>query len=262
MNYQDAIKKINRLLGLYKFNSYKIAETGEEIISEGELAVGEPIYVITSNGQLPAPDGQYELEDTTKIKIQDGKIKEIKYDMENEIENEIENEEQSFTEATMKDGTILKSPTFDIGEEVKVVGTDGNETPAPDGQHEITLKDSEGNEVIIKIETENGKITERENVELPETDEEMGMETPDLSIVDETEEDFKKTIMEKIDTMMTKMEEIVSNYEDMKTKVAKFSKEPAGEPVRQSKNIINEFNAAKDDYISQLVKVRRNTYAK
>jgi hypothetical protein len=259
MTYQDAIKKINRLLGLYKFNSYKIAETGEEIISEGELAVGEPIYVITSNGQLPAPDGEYELEDTTKIKIEDGKVKELKYDM--------ENESLSFTEATMKDGTVLKSPTFDLGEDVSVVGTDGNETPAPDGEHEIALKDSEGEEVVIRIVTKDGKITERENVEEkdPEAlkkEEEMGM-VPELSIGnDETEEDFKKTIMEKIDTMMAKMEEMASNYEDMKTKVAKFSKEPAGEPVRQAKNMINEFNAAKDDYISQLVKVRRSTYTK
>ena len=259
MNYQDAIRKINRLLGLYKFNSYKIAKTGEEIVSEGELAVGEPIYVITSNGQLPAPDGEYELEDTTKIKIEDGKVKELKYDM--------ENESLSFTEATMKDGTVLKSPTFDLGEDVSVVGTDGKETPAPDGEHEIALKDSEGEEVIIRIITKDGKITQRENVEesnpeMPENGEEMGM-VPDLSIGnDETDEAFKKTIMEKIDTMMAKMEEMASNYEDMKVKVAKFSKEPAGEPIRQAKNMINEFNAAKDDYISQLVKVRRNTYAK
>ena len=259
MRYQEAIKKINKLLGLYKFTSYKIAETGEEIISEGELAVGEPIYVITSNGQLPAPDGEYELEDTTKIKIEDGKVKELKYDM--------KNESLSFTEATMKDGTVLKSPTFDLGEDVSVVGTDGKETPAPDGEHEIALKDSEGNEVTIRIMTKDGKITERENVEesnpeMPENGEEMGM-VPDLSIGnDETDEYFKKSIMEKIDTMMAKMEEMASNYEDMKAKVAKFSKEPAGEPVRQAKNMINEFNEAKNDYISQLVNVRRSSHKK
>jgi hypothetical protein len=259
MNYQDAIKKINRLLGLYDFNSYKIAETGEELISEGELTVGNDIYVITDNGQLPAPDGEYELEDTTKIKIEDGKVKELKYDMENESLN--------FTEATMKDGTVLKSPTFDLGEDVSVVGTDGKETPAPDGEHEIALKDSEGNEVTIRIMTKDGKITERENVEesnpeMPENGEEMGM-VPDLSIGnDVTDESFKKSIMEKIDTMMAKMEEMASNYEDMKAKVAKFSKEPAGEPVKQAKNVINEFNSAKNDYISQLVNVRRKSYTK
>ena len=82
MTYQDAIRKINKLLGLYKFNSYKVAEKGDELITEGELAIDEPIYIITDNGQLPAPDGEFELDDTTKIKIKDGLVQEIKYDME------------------------------------------------------------------------------------------------------------------------------------------------------------------------------------
>jgi hypothetical protein len=260
MRYQDAIKKINKLLGLYKFNSYKVAKTGEEIISDGDLAVGEPIYVITSNGQLPAPDGEYELEDTTKIKIEDGKVKEIKYDMENQT--------MSFTEATMKDGTVLKSPTFDLGEDVLVVGTDGKETPAPDGEHEIALKDSKGNETTIRIVTQGGKITERENVEeaqpeLPEVGEDMSSDAPNLSGTNaQSDASFKKTMMEKMDAMMAKIEQMSSDYEDMKAKVAKFSKEPAGEPVRQAKNMINEFNEAKNDYIEQLVKVRRNSYGK
>lgn len=69
------------------------------------------------------------------------------------------------TDAKTADGTILQSPTFDLGEEVEVVSEDGTKTPAPDGEHEIALKDSEGKEVIIRIVTKDGKITERENVE-------------------------------------------------------------------------------------------------
>lgn len=72
-----------------------------------------------------------------------------------------------FTYAKLADGTILESPTFDVGEEVSVVSEDGTKTPAPDGEHEVILKDSEGNDVRIKVETKDGKITERENVELP-----------------------------------------------------------------------------------------------
>ena len=75
-------------------------------------------------------------------------------------------EEVTFTEAQTKDGTILESPTFDVGETVDVVSEDGTKTPAPDGEHEISLKDTEGNEVLIKVITKDGKITERENVEL------------------------------------------------------------------------------------------------
>lgn len=84
-----------------------------------------------------------------------------------------------FTEAQTKDGTILESPTFDLGEGVEVVGEDGKKTPAPDGEHEIALRDSEGKEVIIRIVTKDGKITERENVEEANPEVEAGEEVVD-----------------------------------------------------------------------------------
>ena len=77
-----------------------------------------------------------------------------------------------FTDAKLADGTILQSPTFDVGESVEVVSEDGTKFPAPNGEHEISLTDAEGNEVLIKILVAEGKITERENVELPEGEEE------------------------------------------------------------------------------------------
>jgi hypothetical protein len=251
MTYQDAIRKINKLLGLHKFNAYKLKDSGNELILDGELAIGEPIYIISQDGQIPASNGNYELEDTTKIKVEDGKVQEIKYDME---------KKESFVEAMLKDGTVVKSPTFDVGEDVKVVSPDGQEAPAPDGEHEVALKDSEGKEVIIKIITKDGKITERENVELPAAEEEkeaeeMGM-IPELSEGNDDTDEFKKQIMAKIDAIMGKMEDMVNNYEDMKAKVAKFSKEPAGQPINQPKNVITEMNAHKSDAFSQLLKIR------
>jgi len=84
-------------------------------------------------------------------------------------------EEVLFTYAKLADGTIVESPTFDVGEAVDVVTEDGK-TPAPDGEHELALKDSEGNEVLIKVMTKDGKITERENVELPASEEEKEVE--------------------------------------------------------------------------------------
>ena len=255
MNYQEAIRKINKLLGLYKFNSYKIKESGDEIITEGDLSVGEPIYIINKDGQIPAPDGEFELDDTTKITIKDGMVQKINYDnME---------KKQDFVEAALKDGTVVKSPTFDVGEEVKVVSPDGKEMPAMDGEHELMLKDSEGKEVLIKIITKDGKITERENVELPEpemeeVEEEMGMTTPALSQGNDNMEGFKKEVMAVLGEIKDKIDTIVADQEEMKKKVSKFAKEPAGEPVRMGKNQIQtELNQAKDDYISQLVKIRQ-----
>lgn len=254
MKYQDAIKRINKLLGLYKFNSYKIKENGNEIITEGDLAVGEPIYIINKDGQIPAPDGEFELEDTTKITIKDGKVQKINYDnME---------QKQNFVEAMLKDGTVVKSPTFDVGEEVMVVSPDGKEMPAPDGEHELKLKDSEGKEVLIKIITKDGKITERENVELSsdmeEVEEEMGMTTPALSQGNDNMEGFKKELMGILGEIKEKIDTIVADQEEMKKKVSKFAKEPAGEPLRVGKNQIQtELNASKDDYIAQLVSIRQ-----
>lgn len=74
--------------------------------------------------------------------------------------------EVELTYAKLADGTIVESPTFDVGEPVEIVSEDGTKTPAPDGEHELMLKDESGNENLIKVITKDGKIVERENVEL------------------------------------------------------------------------------------------------
>jgi len=77
------------------------------------------------------------------------------------IEKEVE-----LTYAKLADGTIVESPTFDVGEPLEIVSEDGTKSPAPDGEHELALKDESGNENLIKVITKDGKIVERENVEL------------------------------------------------------------------------------------------------
>jgi hypothetical protein len=256
MTVQDAIKKINKLFGFQKFNSFKLKDSEQELILEKELEVGEPVYVISNNGQLPAKDGEYILEDTTKIKIEDGKVREIKYDM--------EKNNQSFVEAKLKDGTVVESKTFDVGEDVFVVSPDGAKSPAPDGEHELALKDSSGNENVIRIITKDGKIVERMNVEEkePEVGEEMGM-VPDLSEGNDIIEDaFKKKMMEKMESILEKIDQISSDYEEMKKKVAKFSKEPAGDPVKQPKNIAGEFKASNNEKLNQLINIRAKAFNK
>ena len=74
--------------------------------------------------------------------------------------------EVELTYAKLKDGTIVESATFDVGEDLFVVSEDGTKTPAPDGEHELSLKDESGNENLIKVFVKDGKIEERENVEL------------------------------------------------------------------------------------------------
>ena len=78
----------------------------------------------------------------------------------------MDEKEVTLTYAKLKDGTIVESPTFDVGEQLEIVSEDGTKTPAPDGTHELALKDSEGKESLIKVISKDGKIVERENVEL------------------------------------------------------------------------------------------------
>ena len=83
------------------------------------------------------------------------------------------NEEVQLTYAKLADGTIVESATFDVGEDLFVVSEDGTKSPAPDGTHDLMLKDTEGNETMLKVISKDGKIVERENVEMADVDAEM-----------------------------------------------------------------------------------------
>jgi hypothetical protein len=74
--------------------------------------------------------------------------------------------EVELTYAKLADGTIVESATFDVGEDLFVVSEDGTKSPAPNGFHDLMLKDEEGNETLLKVKSEDGKIVERENVEM------------------------------------------------------------------------------------------------
>ena len=83
----------------------------------------------------------------------------------------LDRNELNLSFARLADGTILESESFDVGEAVEVVSEDGTKSPAPDGEHELELRDESGNNETFKIITKDGLITERENVELEETTE-------------------------------------------------------------------------------------------
>jgi hypothetical protein len=135
-------------------------------------------------------------------------------------------EEVELTYARLKDGTVVESSTFDVGEALFVIGEDGEKIPAPDGEHELTLTDSEGNEVLFKVISKDGVITERENVELEEKEKEEEME----ATVDSVEGDLPSTgdgvpadieqdgpsIPESIDELVTKL---AYRIEEMEKKI-------------------------------------------
>ena len=125
-------------------------------------------------------------------------------------------EEVQLTYAKLKDGTLVEASTFDVGEDLFVIGEDGNKTPAPNGEHELTLKDSEGNEVLIKVIAKDGKITERENVELEEDEEEVKPEAPKE---EEMEEQDKPAEEDEAQKMGKKIEELAYRIDEMEKKM-------------------------------------------
>ncbi len=131
-----------------------------------------------------------------------------------------EKREVKLTFAELADGTVLESPTFDVGENVEVVGEDGSKSPAPNGEHELILKDEEGNESRFKIFVEDGVIKERENVELEEETEEVE-KLPETELSDETE------IKEEVDVEVVSLEEVNKVVEGMSYRIEELEKKSA-----------------------------------
>jgi hypothetical protein len=158
-------------------------------------------------------------------------------------------DEVNLTYAKLKDGTIVESATFDVGEDLFVVSEDGTKTPAPDGEHELSLKDTEGNEVLIKAITKDGKIVERENVELEDVKVEdipqagatdkanevkdaagsvksgtlMAEETEEVETLPESDEaPMKEEETTEMGDMKKKIEEMAYRIEEMEKKMMKM----------------------------------------
>jgi hypothetical protein len=140
--------------------------------------------------------------------------------------------EVHLTYARLADGTLVESPTFDVGETLEVVDDAGNKTPAPDGVHELKLLDESGEENYIKVRTEGGEIVERENVEMME--DVKVEEIPQAGEVDEAdvredlpgsvemEEDEEVPAEEDKEEMKTKYENMAYRIDELEKKLAKL----------------------------------------
>ena len=155
-------------------------------------------------------------------------------------------EEINLAFARLADGTVLESPSFDVGERVDILGEDGEKTPAPNGEHELELRDTEGEETTFKIFVEDGIIRERENVELeaetieveplPNTtdedeankvdlseesaNDEVQLEETEVKLEEHDEEEEEMTAEEKLGK---KMEELIYRLEEIEKRVAEMA---------------------------------------
>jgi len=184
---------------------------GEIMRVEGDMpSVGRLTKKVSYDGTLlPFTDGNYETTDGKIISIIGGEIKGI-------IEK---GKDEAFVIAETAEGAKVESKTFDVGEEVYVI--DGDEKKkAPDGEHQVVLKDESGNDVKIRVMTKDGIITERENVE-----EDMAAEK------------IAELFSQALKRLENKIDALVSKQNQLETKVQKFAKEPAGERVFTQKTI-------------------------
>jgi hypothetical protein len=128
----------------------------------------------------------------------------------NKIMSLLSKTEVELTYAKLADGTIVESATFDVGEDLFVVSEDGTKSPAPNGMHDLMLKDTEGNETLLKVRTEDGKIVERENVEMADVKVE---EIPQAGTY--TKDDEVPEVVGEIKSGTLKMEEETEEVETL-----------------------------------------------
>ena len=107
--------------------------------------------------------------------------------------------EQTFIDAKLMDGTIIRYESLEVGMPLLVIDEAGNELPAPDGEHEL--------EDGTKVTVEAGIITEvaSKEEEAPE-EEEMPIEQPMAAVETVSKEDFE-TLKNEVAELKTKFEE-------------------------------------------------------
>lgn len=232
-----------------KFADVKLKDGSILRIGGDDAKVGARVLKVNYDNTLTAiTDGDYETSDGKVISIDGGSIKGVQPKADYDKRGTGTDEEKKdplddigvatalvFTEAKTIDGVKLDSPTFDVGETIDVVKDDGTKEKAPDGEHEIILKDSEGNDVKIKVEVADGKITERENVEeAPSKEDEMA--------------EIASMFAAALKKFETKIDAIAAKQELLDSKFQKFSKEPAGSRVFTQKTINEEENPLQSKY--------------
>jgi hypothetical protein len=203
-----------------QFGDVKLKDGSMIRVGGEEPSVGLYVKKLEYDGTLSAvSDGVYETADGKSISVVGGAIEGI------QSQKDTDAQAGKFTVAETADGVKVESPTFDVGEKVEVLGQDGEKSPAPDGEHQIVLKDESGNENKIRVVTKDGVITERENVEEAMSGEQIA-EIFALAL---------KKLEDKIDRIVVKQETLESSFN-------KFSKEPAGERVYTQKTITEKSN--------------------
>ena len=157
-------------------------------------------------------------------------------------------------EAMLLDGTKIGTDTaFEPGASVYVIAEDGSTSPAPEGVHEtedmkITV---DANGIISAVEPKESEDSKAE-IEIELADEGTGnpTETPEAP----AEEDFKKTLMEAVETLAAKCKALEEKYAALEEKIGsteqkmkKISSEPGAERIKNTPSKVSLRSIGKED---------------
>jgi hypothetical protein len=257
MNAAQAIDNIVKMLGLqFKKETFKstfLVDGTTEVTNnmEDDFQPGQTLYVVKESTLAPAPEGSHETKEGVVITLDSESviIAVAQKDGGNDAEVEQEDGEMmKYTEAVDAQGQTLESNTFDVGEDVFLVKEDGSKVPAPNGEHQVILKDTSGNENKIRIQVMDGKITERENVE--------EMMKPEMMNSDFSKdiEDIKLSINNLLELVGSMNGKFKTELNSLKTDFDTFKKSPERVAVEEKKSYTQSFSDYKLDLIKSLRK--------
>jgi hypothetical protein len=265
MNAKQAIDKIAELLKFTfkaeKFYSTKLID-GTEVTNnlDEDFKIGQVLYVVGDSTLTPAPAGSHITRENLKVTVD---IESVIIAIESG--DTIAEDAMEMTEARDAQGQLLESTTFDVGEMVYQIMENGSKEPAPNGEHQVVLKDESGNENKIRIQVKDGIITERSNVE-----EMAAVGNPESGITEEPasgverENDGLDRLLGLLGPMIEEMTKMKSEMESMKGKMSadllalkndfnSFKKSPEKFSVIEKKTMTETF----EDYKLELIKSLR-----
>ena len=231
------------------FTSTFLVDGSTEVTNnmEEDFQVGQTLYVVKESTLAPAPEGSHTTRDGLVISVDSEStiIAIVSEDKSTDAEVEQESsKDMNYTEARDAQGQLLESSTFDVGEDVFLVKDDGSKVPAPDGEHQVVLKDTSGNENKIRIQVKDGKIIQRENVE--------GMMKPQMMNADFSKdiEDIKLSLNNLLELVGSMNGKFKTELNSLKTDFDTFKKLPERKSVEEKKTYTESFA----DYRLNLIK--------
>jgi len=160
------------------------------------------------------------------------------------LETETDSDEVQLAEATLVDGTVVKTEgEFEVGKQLFVVTEEGD-IPAPEGLHET----SEG--IIVGVDAEGIIVSIEEPAE-----EEV--------VVEEKEEFGEDLVNQIVGALSPKLDDLQNQINSIKGEFHEFRDGPATDRI---KNNLNELNKAErniaDARMDTILELRRQSYQK